>query len=424
MSGNSIFNATVCIMGIFFLIIHVVYIILKREKRKDEKALLVFFIFTILHFATYLTFTLIKVHYTSDAFIIVFYTAFYIMNNMEVFLLFRYARRYMDISPKPAKILSIINIALLALFVILDIVNIFTGIFFTASGGVYLRSRMMILSQIYQFIIFATIFVVALMSKKLMPVEKTVFGFYCFLPLIAIVLQNIFKGYAIAYASIIIATEILFSFLSAQKNLLLAKEEEKNKEARIKLMLSQIKPHFVYNSLSSISTLIPIDPEKAQGALDSFTEYLRHNISSLTETRFIPFEEELKHIESYLRLEKLRFGDRVNVVYEINATGFYLPPLCIQPIVENAIKHGILKKLEGGNLTLRSYETDDDYVVEVIDDGVGFCIEDVAFDENRHFGLNNIRYRVEKTTGGEVRINSKIDQGTCVTVVFHKGENK
>lgn len=423
MTNNAIFNATVCIMGAFILTIHIVNLLLKKEKRKDEKNLLDFFVFTVVHFATYLTFTFVKTIYTSNAYIIAFYTAFYIMNNITVFMLFKYVKNYVKNSGTTEKAINVVNYVLFAVFIALDIVNIFTGIFFTAENGVYLRSKTMILSQGYQFVMFVLIAVITATNKNLNAREKTAFGLYCFLPFVAIILQNIFKGYAIAYAAIIIAIEVLFFFVNVQKNIDLSIEEEKNKDAQIKIMLSQIKPHFVYNSLSSISTLIPMDPGKAQAALDNFTEYLRHNISSLTETRLISFEEELKHIESYVALEKMRFGDRVNVVYDIQVTDFYVPPLSIQPIVENAIKHGILKKLEGGSLTLRAYETADFYVVEVLDDGAGFCMDEVDFKENRHFGINNIKYRLEKTCGGELTVLSEVDKGTQVIVRLRKKAN-
>lgn len=422
MQSNSIFNATVCIIGILILSIHSLNLIIKKQKRLDEKVLLQFFLFTIFHFAAYLTFTFLKAHVSSDAFILAFYTAFYVMNNLELLLLFRYALSYIGVAQKTKRVLTLVNNCLLAAFILLDFINLFTGIFFTAENGVYFRSKTMILSQGYQFYTFVTIFLLAMKSKKLSAGEKTAFGFYCFLPFAAIILQNIFKGYAIAYTSIIVTVEILFLFLNVQKNEVLAKEEEKMKETQIKLMLSQIQPHFVYNSLSSISTLISIDPEKAQTALDNFTEYLRHNISSLTEKSLILFEEELKHIKSYVALEKMRFGERVRVVYDVQATGFFVPPLSIQPLVENAMKHGILKKLEGGTLTIRTYETPVSTVVEVVDDGVGFQMEDVDFSGNRHFGLNNIKYRVEKTCGGEVIVESEIDKGTRVRVIFHKKE--
>ncbi len=420
MSKNSVFNATICIVGILILMIHVVNLISKKGKRKDEKILLDFFIFTILHFATYLTFTLIKFNYTSNAFIIAFYTTFYIMNNIEVFLLFRYARVYIGFTPKKDRVLSSINITAFSVFVLLDIINIFTKIFFTAEGGVYVRSKTMILSQGYQFIMFAIIFIVAVSDKKLNLREKTAFALYCTLPLVAIVLQNIFKGYAIAYASIIIAIEMLFFFLNVQKNIELAKQEEKNKDAQIKIMLSQIQPHFIYNALTAILALIPMDPPKAQSALNDFTRYLRMNLSSLTATRLIPFENELKHIQAYVSLEQLRFGERLKVVYDIQTTDFDIPPLSIQPLVENAIKHGIMKKVEGGTLIIKTYELPLAFIVEIKDDGVGFCLSDIDFEENNHFGLQNIKYRLNKICQADMDIQSEIGKGTTVTVTFIK----
>ena len=419
MEKNAIFNSTVCIIGVLILAIHISNLLARRNKRKDEKTLLAFFMFTAVHFSTYLCFTLIKTVYTSNAYILAFYTVFYIMNNLEVYLLYKYMCSYTGFRGKAAKTLSYVNVVGFSVMTFLDIINLFTGIFFTAENGVYLRADTMIISQAYQFLMFATIFIVTVVNEKLNRREKTAFALYCFLPLVAIVLQNVFKGYAIAYASIIIAVEILFGFLNIEKNIKLSNEIEKNKEAQIKIMLSQIQPHFIYNALSSISTLIPINPDKAQAALDDFTEYLRHNLSSLTETRLISFEDELKHVKTYVSLEKMRFGNRVNVVYDIQISDFYVPPLSIQPIVENAIKHGILKRLEGGTVIVKAFETDDNYVVEINDDGVGFNADEVDAKSNEHIGLKNIYYRI-KTCGGNMTVNSETDKGTDVIVTFVK----
>ena len=420
MAQNSVFNLTICLMGIMILLVHVANIMIQKETRWEEKILLYFFIFTIIHFATYLTFTLLKDTHQTNAFIIAFYTIFYIMNNIEVLLLFWYARNYIKLDTQTGKALSIVNISLFSLFVLLDIINIFTGIFFTAQDGIYQRSKTMIISQGYQFIMFGIIIVIALKNKKLYVREKVAFCVYCILPLVAIVLQNIFKGYAIAYASIIVSIEILFLFLSVQNSIELARVEEKNKDAKVKLMLSQIQPHFMYNSLSAISTLIPIDPNKAQDALDRFTAYLRANLSSLSAEKLIPFEDELKHIETYVALEKLRFNDRVNAVYDIQTKDFKVPPLTIQPLVENAIKHGVLKKLEGGTVTLRTLEVSEAYIVEIIDDGVGFNMADVDFSSNIHFGLNNIRYRLNTMCRADVVVESEVGKGTKIRVIFYK----
>ena len=421
MPTNSVFNSLVCIMGILILTIHVVNLMSQVEKRKDEKILLYFFLFTIVHFATYLAFTIIKESYTSNAFIIAFYTVFYIFNNIEVILLFWYARTYIDVGgEKNSRILALISQIGFVVFVLLDIINIFTGIFFTAKDGVYLRSKTMIISQGYQFIMFSIVVVIAVINKKLNIREKLAFVLYCIIPLLAIILQNVFKGYAIAYASIIISIEILFLFLSVQRNIELVKEEQKYKDVQIKLMLSQIKPHFMYNSLSAISTLITIDPKKAQEALDNFTAYLRMNLTTMTEVKMIPFEDELKHIETYIALEQMRFNDRLKVEFDIQAKDFDVPPLTIQPIVENAVKHGVLKKLEGGTVKLSTKEEDKSYVIEVEDDGIGFNMEDINFDNNVHVGLNNIKYRLNTMCRSDVSINSEIGKGTKITVIIYK----
>ncbi len=419
MANNVVFNMTVCIMGILILFVHMTNLILKANKRVDEKWLLAFMAFTIFHFVVYLSFCIIKIYYTSDPFIMASYTTFYIMNNIEVVLLSMYTLYYIVMPHNKKKHALIISIFLFIIFVVLDIVNLFTGIFFYSENGEYMRSKTMILSQGYQFIAFSTVLLVTFINNSIKIREKIAFAIYCVLPLISILIQNVLKGYAIAYATIIISVEILFFFVNVQKNIELAEQQEKTKDAQIKIMLSQIQPHFIYNSLSSISTLIDIDPEKAQRSLDDFTEYLRMNLSSITKDKSIPFKEELKHIETYVALEKLRFNDRIHIVYDLGVIDFKVPTLTIQPLVENAIKHGILKKIEGGTVTLTTYETDTCYVVEIKDDGIGFDISEIDFDEG-HFGLKNISYRISKTCDGDLSISSKVNVGTKITVKFKK----
>lgn len=420
MTNNQIFNVTVCSIGIAILIIHIITALLKKNRRRDENALINFFFLTVIHFASYLAFTFIHLYYTSDNFIVASYTCFYIFNNLEVFFLFIYIIHYVEAQEKTKKILMIANISLFSVFIILDIVNIFTGIFFTGTGGKYERADTMIISQIYQFAALLTVLFFTLFNKKLSLTEKLAFMSYCILPSVAIILQNLYKGYALAYVSIIIGTEILFSLLNIQKNTRIIAEQEKNKDAQVRIMMSQIQPHFIYNCLSSISTLISIDIDKAQKALDDFAEYLRHNLSSFTQNHLIPFEDELKHIETYLSLEKVRFNDRINIVYDIKVNEFNVPPLSIEPIVENAVKHGILKKIVGGEIIVKTYETDNAYIVEVIDNGVGFNMSDIDFNSNKHFGINNIKYRLKSMCKGDLEITSEINKGTVAKLTFFK----
>ena len=132
MSGNVIFNITICIVGIAILLVHIVDSLFKKNKRRDELRLLNFLIFTAIHFISYLTFSFIKIHYTSDNFIIASYTIFYIYNNIEVLFLTLYMLSYVSFEDKERKVISIINYSLLGVFIILDIINIFTRMFFTS----------------------------------------------------------------------------------------------------------------------------------------------------------------------------------------------------------------------------------------------------------------------------------------------------
>lgn len=195
-------------------------------------------------------------------------------------------------------------------------------------------------------------------------------------------------------------------------------------EAKVSVMVSQIRPHFMYNALSSIAMLCKLDPETAYQATITFSQYLRQNMDSLKQTTPIPFEQELEHLKKYLYIEKLRFGKKLNIVYDIQTTDFELPQLSIQPLAENAVKHGISKKRGGGTLTIATRETEDAYEVTVSDDGTGFDVNEVKNDGRSHIGMENIRTRLKEMCGAEVTIESKTGEGTVATVRIPKEENK
>lgn len=187
-------------------------------------------------------------------------------------------------------------------------------------------------------------------------------------------------------------------------------------ESRLKLMMSQIQPHFIQNTLSTIRAMIPTDPQKAYDMIYDFADYLRYNINSLGNIPIIPFEEELKHIKAYTDIESLRFGERVGIVYDIFDTAFSVPPLSVQPLVENAVKHGVCKKLEGGTVRISSFLSEDAHTVTVEDDGAGFDTSILAEADSRGVGIKNAVYRLENQTGAKVDIISVPGKGTKVTI--------
>ena len=186
-------------------------------------------------------------------------------------------------------------------------------------------------------------------------------------------------------------------------------------------MVSQIRPHFMYNALSSIAMLCTLDPEKAQEAIVEFSDYIRCNMDSLKQTAPVPFEKEIEHLKKYLYIEKLRFGKKLNIVYDIRAMDFEIPLLSIQPIVENAVKHGVGQKKKGGTITISSEETGDAFIVTVADDGVGFDADAPRKEDGRsHIGIENTRKRLKDLCNADVVITSVIGEGTTARVIIPK----
>ena len=189
-------------------------------------------------------------------------------------------------------------------------------------------------------------------------------------------------------------------------------------ESRISTMMSQIRPHFVYNTLGSIEQLCNIDPPKAGELVHNFAKYLRGNFGELDNTKPILMSQEMEHVRYYINIENVRFPD-MTFSFEMNSEDFRLPALTIQPIVENAIKHGLMKLQKGGTIRVVSYETDTHYCVTVEDDGVGFDTE-VLLDERKHIGIRNIRGRLKAMVNGTLEIKSTEGVGTTVLIKIPK----
>ena len=191
-------------------------------------------------------------------------------------------------------------------------------------------------------------------------------------------------------------------------------------EAKIDIMLSQIQPHFLYNSLTSIISLCE-DNTEAKKALMDFSKYLRINLDSIKRNTPQPFEMELHHIKTYLSLEKMRFMEKLNVVYNIRTIDFCVPALTIQPLVENAVKYGVCQKNGVGTITITTRETETDYVITVEDDGMGFDINENKEDGRTHIGIDNVKQRLMAMCKAELTIESEINVGTKATVKVPKG---
>jgi hypothetical protein len=198
--------------------------------------------------------------------------------------------------------------------------------------------------------------------------------------------------------------------------------EVKLQESHISIMLSQIQPHFLYNTLNSIYYLCETNPMLAKSMVNSFSEYLRNNLSSLEERALISFETELAHINTYLDIERVRFEDTLEIEYDIKCVNFSLPVLTVQPIVENAVKHGTSKKRGGGRVTIQTMEDGDYYIIKVSDTGAGFDPSKTKNDGKRHIGIENVRQRLSNMCDGTLTIESAVGEGTVATIKIPKAQ--
>ena len=189
-------------------------------------------------------------------------------------------------------------------------------------------------------------------------------------------------------------------------------------ETRISTMMSQIRPHFIYNTLGSIEQLCILDPPKAGSLVHNFAKYLRGNFGELDNPKPILMSQEMEHVHHYISIENVRFPD-MTFTFEMNSEDFHIPALTVQPIVENAIKHGLMKLPKGGTIRVVSYETDTDYCISVVDDGVGFDTN-AEIDNRKHLGIRNIRERLKVMVNGTLEIESNVGVGTKVLIKIPK----
>jgi sensor histidine kinase YesM len=186
------------------------------------------------------------------------------------------------------------------------------------------------------------------------------------------------------------------------------------------LIQAQIKPHFLYNTLNTIASLSEIDPERTRELLNDFGSYLRSSFDLRNLDKRVPFSKEWSLVQSYLQIEQARFGNRIKVTTALpEHLSFQLPPLSIQPIVENALRHGILPRFEGGNLLIAVTEEPGGYRIIVRDDGVGFPpgrLDAVLAGTYRSgIGIMNVHRRLMNTYGIGLSIESTEDLGTEVS---------
>ena len=260
-------------------------------------------------------------------------------------------------------------------------------------------------------------------SRGLRPADKAMPVLSIVLILIAVWLdvQDDGNSHAITFLTVALSVSCVFYYLWLHLQFVREHEEDLKARQRIQIMTSQIQPHFLYNTLSTIQALCHTDPGRAAGITENFGAYLRQNLASLNENGLIPFQKELEHTRIYVGIEETRFPN-IHVRYDIQDGDFSLPPLTLQPIVENAIRHGVRIR-EEGIIQIVTRRREDGHEILVRDNGVGFDVKTLENADESHIGLMNVRDRVEGMCGGTLTVDSWIGEGTSVAIFLPTEKN-
>ena len=257
--------------------------------------------------------------------------------------------------------------------------------------------------------------------NRLYKKNKAVFASCILLPVISMMIQMLFYGVNIIILGVSISAFIMLTNVINENRKQYYMQQEENVKLKTEILLSQIQPHFLFNTLGTISHLCTDAPE-AKKAIGLFSRYLRGNIDVLSNEMLIPFDKEIDHARMYLELEKLRFGDSLQVSWDLQCTDFMIPSLTLQPLVENAVRYGVRGNADGcGTVRIQSRDRGDHYEISVFDSGPGFYPDHTQWSvERSHIGIDNVKERLRVVCNGEFRIQSVPRLGTTATIILPK----
>ena len=236
------------------------------------------------------------------------------------------------------------------------------------------------------------------------------------IPLTASLFIQLFTDvFAFLDISIVISALVMYSFVLSDQIEQNLQYQQEIADQRASIMVLQMRPHFIYNAMTSIYCLCNQDPHQARQAIMDFTTYLRRNFTAIVSKEPIPFSAELEHTKAYLAVEQAQYEEALFVDYDTPHTYFRLPPLTLQPIVENAVKHGRDPYAGPFHISIRTRKMEDGSEIVVADDGRGYAAGD---ETEPHIALKNIQERLELMCGGTITITPGDSGGTVVIITI------
>jgi sensor histidine kinase YesM len=390
--------------------------IVKKERRYFVRLLLYESVMLVAVFLANLFYFTIKNTelqiFLTDCAYAICYVFYYLLIVVFVYYSIEYISKIIDEDIRPARYTIPVALISMAIWVI----SAFNGMIVEYSIEGFSLGPLYVLGQVGGYLlILEPFYYLAKYRKKITIKYVVILSSFIIFPLIGVVLRNFFQDIVFMPFMIFLSIVLIENTIQYDRELLYIEQEKRLARTRIQILLNQIKPHFLYNVLNSIYVLCEKDPEMAQEAIGNFSEYLRANLKFIEQEESVAFGKEMEVVRYYLELEKIRFGDKLKVEYNDTFRGFKLPALSVQILVENAVKHGLHKKEEGGTVKISSYLDNDTAVVEVKDDGVGFDT-DIGIDESSHLGLKTLQERLKIMSEGTLTVESKVGQGTIAVI--------
>lgn len=314
--------------------------------------------------------------------------------------------------------------------IVLTLNPIFKFLYYFDATNTYHRASAFWINMLLPIIAVASTAIIIIINKsKIGKTDFLAILLYILFPMITTVVQMFIYG--ISLTNIVNTLTILLFFVVhetekskriIEQEKIVAQQKIELSETKVNLMISRIQPHFISNTLLTLQGLYHKDINKADIIMDDFITYLQHSFNELSMNEPINVESELEHTRHYTSIAKARWED-ITIKYDIESTDFCVPPITIQPLVENSVRHGIMPLESGGIITISTKQDEQNNYVIIEDNGVGFDINNPKpqYNDNRtHIGLSNITERLKIMCNAIVDIQSEIGKGTVVTITIPK----
>lgn len=312
---------------------------------------------------------------------------------------------------------------LYGVYFLLVVIAQFTSFIYYVTPDGHLHTGPLYPLAIFPLVVIGLLNLIGLIRRRNKLTKKLFFAVMVSLvPLTAALIIHMFVSvFLLVNTAIAILALFMYCIILSDQIEQYTRQQREIAHQRASILVLQMRPHFIHNTLMSIYYLCQQDPQEAQRVTLNFNTYLEKNLTALASEETIPFSEELEHTRAYLNVEQALYGDNLFVDYDTPHTCFRLPPLTLQPIVENAVKHGLDPDSDPIRISIQTRKTDAGSEVIVSDNGPGFAPAD---DNKPHIALANIRHRLEMMCGGQMTFRPRESGGTVVKLTIPETPRK